>query len=122
MQTFLEKCPDHISSLLKSSKDVIILEDFNIPWNKPEHPDTTSMWEILDIYDLQQHINIQTHKFGKKLNWLISNSPETIQDITNKDFLSNHSIIKWKFQISQKVTKKCKQQEETYLKSMRKAL
>ena len=105
MQTFLEEFPDHISSLLRTSKNVIILGDFNIPWNKPEHPGTTSMQEISDMYDLHQHINIQTHKLGNPLNWLISNSLETIQDITNKDFLSDYSIIEWTFQISQKVTK-----------------
>ena len=40
------------------------------------------------------------------LDWLISNSPETIQDIASKDYLSDHSIIKWTFQISEKVTEK----------------
>ena len=64
------------------------------------------MQEILDMYDLHQHINIQTHKLGNKLNWLISNSPETIQDITSKDFLLDHSIIEWTLQINQKVTEK----------------
>ena len=58
------------------------------------------------MYDLHQHINIQRHKLGNTLDWLISSSPETIQDITSKDFLSDHSIIKWKFQISQKITEK----------------
>ena len=110
MLTFLEEVPHHISSVFRSSKNVIILGDFNIPWNKPEHQDTTSMQEILDIYDLHQHINIQTHKLGNTLDWLISNSPETIQDITNKDFLSDHSIIEWKFQI-RKLVKKYKQEE-----------
>ena len=99
MLTFLEEFPDYISSLFRSSKNIIIL-DFNIPWNKPEHPDTTSMQEILDMYDLHQYIKIQTHKLGNTLDWLISNSPDIIQDIMSKDFLSNHSIIKWKFQIS----------------------
>ena len=106
MLTFLEEFLDHISSLFRSSRDVFILGDLNIPWNKPEHPDTTSMQEILDMYDLHQHINIQTHKLGNTLDWLISNSPETIHDIMNIDFLSDHSIIKWKLQISQKVSEK----------------
>ena len=60
MMTFLEEFPDHISSLFRSSKNIIILGDFNIPWNKSEHPDTTSMQEILDMHDLKQHIHIQT--------------------------------------------------------------
>ena len=40
MLTFLEEFPDHISPLLRSSKNIIILGDFNIPWNKLENPDT----------------------------------------------------------------------------------
>ena len=56
MLTFLEEFPDHLSSLFRSPKNIIILGDFNIPRNKPEHPDTISMQEILDMYDLHQHI------------------------------------------------------------------
>ena len=63
MLTFLEEFPDHISSLLRSSKNIIILGDFNIPWNKPENPNTTSMQEILDMHDLHQHIYIYTHTY-----------------------------------------------------------
>ena len=64
MLTFLEEFPEHVSSMLRSSKNVIIIGDFNIPWNTPEHPNTISMTEILDMYDLHQHINIQRHKLG----------------------------------------------------------
>ena len=104
--TFLEEFPEHVSSMLRSSKNVIILGDFNIPWNKPDHPDITSLREILDMYNLHQHINIQTHKLGNTLDWLISNSPDTIHDITGKDFMSDHNIIEWKLQINRKVTEK----------------
>ena len=97
MLTFLEEFPDYVSSLFRSSKNIIILGDFNIPWNKPENPDTTNMQEIMDIYT-------QTHKLGNTLDWLISNTPKTIQDITKKDYLSDHSIIEWKLQISRKDT------------------
>ena len=106
MLTFLKEFLDHISSLFRSSKNIIILGDFNIPWNKSEHPDTNSMQKILDMHDLHQHIHTTTHKHGNTLDWLISNSPDTIQDITNKDFLSDHCIIECKFQISQKVSEK----------------
>ena len=113
MLIFLEEFPDHISSLFRSSKNIITSGDFNIPWNKPEHSDTTSMQEILDMYDLHQHINIQTHKLGNTLDWLISHSPDTIQDIMNKDFLSDHSIIEWKLQINEKVSDEIQTTRET---------
>ena len=50
MLTFLEEFPEHVSSMLRCSKNIIILGDFNIPWNKPEHPDTTSLREIFNMY------------------------------------------------------------------------
>ena len=118
--TFLDEFPDHISNLLRSSRNISILGDYNIPWNISEHPDTTSMQEIMDMHDLKQHIHIQTHKLGNTLDWLISNSPNNIPDITNKDFLSDHCIIEWKFQVSLKVREKHKHREETSAKLMKK--
>ena len=121
MLIFLEEFPEHVSSMLRCSKNVIILGDFNTTWNKPEHPDTTSLREIFDMYDLHQHINIQTHQLGNTLDWLISNSPDTIQDITSKDFMSDHNI-EWKRPIQSQWGKLhewlekqpwCKQQEYT---------
>ena len=43
MQMFLEEFLDHITSLFRSSSIILFLWDFNIPWNKPENPDTISM-------------------------------------------------------------------------------
>ena len=56
------------------------------------------MQEILDVHHLNQHIHT--------LDWLISNTANAIQDITNKDYLLDHSIIEWKFQISRKASEK----------------
>ena len=52
MLMFLEMFPDHIMSLFGSCNNILISGDLNIPWNKPENPDTISMQEILDMYDL----------------------------------------------------------------------
>ena len=59
MQTFLEEYPDHITSLFRSSNNILISGDLNIPWNKPENPDNISMQDILDMYDLNPHIHRQ---------------------------------------------------------------
>ena len=103
MLTFLDEFPDHISTLLRSSRNISILGDFNFPWNIAKYPHTTSMQEIMDMHDLKQHIHIQMCKLGNTLDWLISNSPDNILDITNKDFLLGHCINEWKFQVNQKV-------------------
>ena len=76
MLTFLDEFPDHISNLLRSSINISTLGVLNIPWNISEHPDTTSMQETMDMYDLKQHIHIKMHKLGNTLDWLISNSPK----------------------------------------------
>ena len=57
----------------------------------------------MDIYDLKQHIHTQMHRHGNTLDWLISNDTNSIMDLTNKDFLSDHCIIEWKFQVSHKI-------------------
>ena len=120
MLTFLDEFLDHISTLLRSSRNISILGDFNIPWNTSKHPDTTSMQEIMDMHDLKQHIHIQMHRLGNTLAWLISSNPNNILDITNKDFLSDHCITGWKFHVSLKIREKHKHQEETSAKLMKK--
>ena len=102
--TFLEEFPDYISTLLRNSRNINILGDFNIPWNIADHPDT--MQEVMDMYDLKQHIRTQMHKLGNTLDWLISNNPTSIIDITNKNFLLDHCILEWKFQVSHIIREK----------------
>ena len=58
------------------------------------------------MYDLKQHIHTQMHRLGNTLDWLISNDTYSIMDLTNKDFLSDHCIIEWKFQVSHKIREK----------------
>ena len=62
MLTFLDEFPDHISDLLRSSRNISILGYFNIPWNISEHPDTTSMQETMDMHICMTLNNIYTYK------------------------------------------------------------
>ena len=106
MLTFLEEFPEHISTLLRNSRNINIPGDFKIPWNIVDHPDTISMQEIMDMYNLKQHIHTQMHKLSNTLDLLVSNNPTSIIDIMNKDFLLDHCIIEWKFQVSHKIREK----------------
>ena len=46
------------------------------------------------------------------LDWLISNTANAIQDIKNEDYIWDHSLTEWKFQISKNQMKKYKNQKE----------
>ena len=94
MLTFFEELPDHITSIFRSSNKILISGDLNITWSKPENPDTISIQEILDMYDLNQHIHREIHKLGNTIDWLISSTASIIQDIINKDYILDHSLIK----------------------------
>ena len=74
------------------------------------------MQEIQDMCHLNQYIHTQTHKLGNTIDWLISNTANISQDITKKDYISDHSLIEWKFQIKRKPTEKYKNQDKLKLK------
>ena len=99
MLTILDEFPDHITSFLRSSDNLFILGDFNIPWNKPEDPDTISIQGILDMCELNQHIYTQTNTLGNTTDWLKGNTTNNFQKITSKDYVSDHSLTEWKFKI-----------------------
>ena len=40
MSTFLDEFLDFLTSLLKENSQPIIIGDFNVPWNLPDHTDT----------------------------------------------------------------------------------
>ena len=114
MLTFLEEFPDHISSLFRSSKNIIILGDFNIPWNKSEHPDTTSMQENYGHAwpeTTYRHTNTQMWKYP----WLAHKQQPRYHTGHHKQGLPISPLHHWVEISSQpkSLWKKNKHQEET---------
>ena len=95
MATFLSELPDHITALLQTCNEPIMLGDIIIPWNKPNCIDTISMTEILDLFELTQLVNFQTHKIGDTIGWIICKNPTRIRNLTQHDFIPDHCIIAW---------------------------
>ena len=95
MTTFLSEFPDHITTLLQTCNELIILGDINKPWNKPNHIDTISMTMTLDLLGLTQLVNFQRHKIGDTTDWIICKNPTRIQNLNQHDFISDLCIIAW---------------------------
>ena len=70
------------------------------------------MQEILDMHGLNQHIHTQTYKLGNTL-WLISNTANTIQDITKKTTSQTTASLNGNSKLAEKLVKRYKNQEET---------
>ena len=62
IRVFLDEFTEHITTLLQLHDGPIILGDINIPWNRADNMDRESLVEIMSLYNLKQHVNIQTHK------------------------------------------------------------
>ena len=77
--------------LISLPLDFIISGDFNIPFGNGS-PDAVAMNNILDMFNLRQHVNFLTHKFGNTLDWLItSDECNLINKIRSTDQMSDHS-------------------------------
>ena len=96
IRVFLDEFTEHITTLLQQHDGPIILGDINIPWNRADNIDRESLVEIMSLYNLKQHVNIQTHKQGNTLDWIMSKeNSTTISGIDEGDYFSDHCAITW---------------------------
>ena len=88
---FFEEFQDFLAFLLSLPLDFIISGDFNIPFGN-DSPDAVAIDNILDMFNLKQHVHFPTHKFGNTLDWLItSNECSLINKIRPTEQMSDHS-------------------------------
>ena len=98
--TFIDEFPEHLSHLLCQTDIPIIVGDINIPWNKTDNLDTISLIEILELYNLEQHVSTPTHKQGNTKDWVMSiKNSEEFLDLHTSEILSYHCTIEWLYNI-----------------------
>ena len=98
--TFIDGFPDHLSNLLCQTDNPIIVSDINIPRNNTENLDTINLIEILELYNLKQHVSTSTHKQGNTIDWVMSiKNSEELLDLHTSKLLSDHCIIEWLYKI-----------------------
>ena len=69
--SFCDEFQDFLLFLISLPLDFIIAGDFNISYGGGSS-DVVAMNNILDIFNLEQHVNFPTHKFRNTLDWLIT--------------------------------------------------
>ena len=105
--TFIDEFPGHISHLLCQTDNPIIVGNINIPWNKTDNLDTIRLTEILELYNLKQHVASPTHKQGNTIDWVMNvKKSEEFLDLHTNEFLTNLCTIEWLFNIKRPNTVK----------------
>ena len=59
IRVFLDEFSENITTLLQQDDDPIILGDINIPCNKEDNMDRESLVEIMRLYNIKQHVDIE---------------------------------------------------------------
>ena len=82
-----------MATLISLPLDFIISGEFIISYGNGSS-DAVAMNNILDMFNLKQHMNFPTHKFGNTLNWLITrNDCNLINKIKSTDHMRDHSLF-----------------------------
>ena len=95
LSTFLRSFREYLSSIIHLKHKLLIAGDFNIHIENKNDIYTNEFLEILDSFDLVNHIFIPTHAAGHTLDLLLTKKSDIINiiNITQGIFLSDHSFI-----------------------------
>ena len=81
------------NNVLEDHGHIIMLGDFNIHMDKPEHPDTVIFNDFLKSFDLINLTTFPTHIYKHTLDLVITSSHRLIKSIGQGHFLSDHSFV-----------------------------
>ena len=82
-----------INNILEDHGHLIMLGDFNIHMDKPEHPDTVTFNDFLESFDLVNYTTFPTHLSRHTLDLLIISSHGLRKSIEQGHYLSDHCFI-----------------------------
>ena len=90
---FLEQFSDLLESYVSCDR-LFVVGDLNVHFDKPSDPSTSALNVVLDNLSLHQLVKVPTHWRGHTLDWLITNRPTYVLDLTVIDMLlSDHFVV-----------------------------
>ena len=81
------------NNVLEDHGHIIMLSDFNIHMDKPEHPDTATFNDFLESFYLDNFTTFPIHISKHTLDLVITSSHKLIKSIEKGHYLSDHCFI-----------------------------
>jgi exonuclease III len=91
---FYQEFANFLELNTSSSCKLIIVGDFNFHWDSSDNQDTRHIRDMIDSFNLTQHVSEPTHNSGHILDWVISRSDDSI--VSNVEVsipISDHHCI-----------------------------
>ena len=94
--TFLDEFANYLEPIILSPEPLVIIGDMNIHVDDPSVPDAIKFLDLLDTYDLTQHVNTPTHHLGHTLDLIITLVSDALAKSTpiSDSYLSDHALAK----------------------------
>jgi len=95
MELFLEEFASFLEQRVLTTNPFILVGDFNFHIDVCTDQNTIKFHQLLDAFNLVQHVNVPTHKAGHILDLVITRGGENlIKDLTLSDpVISDHFAI-----------------------------
>ena len=100
MNTFFHEFSSLLETLTIVPHDSLILGDFNIHVDIQDNYNSKKLMEILETFNLNQHVMEPTHESGHILDLIISGENELISNVASGRYFSDHKIIMFNMMIS----------------------
>ena len=91
---FLEEFSKLLENVSTSSGQLIIVGDINIHWDDMKNSERKKLVELLENYDLSQHIEQPTHVHGHTIDMVITrNCDNLLRNVSVDSLISDHHAI-----------------------------
>ena len=89
---FIEEFGDFVEKLSACSGRLLLCGDFNINWMDKDNSCVKKLFNLLETYNLVQHITEPTHRSQHLLDYIISDA-ELVNSAGVSDFVSDHCVL-----------------------------
>ena len=93
LNMFFSDFADLLDTIMESKTRFVIAGDFNIQVNKDENSSSKYLRDLLDIYNLTQHVNFETNGSGNIIDPIITRSDEPDILAHGGSFISDHQSV-----------------------------